>query len=293
MREPSDPGSAENHQIKTIAIVGVGLIGGSFALAVRQNGFAGEILGVSSPSVIQTAVDRGAITRGVSLEEACRQADLLYLAERVDVILDLLQTVGHLVRPGALITDVGSTKEAIVRKAKQTLASAAFIGGHPMAGKELRGVENADPELFKGRPYVVTDVIGRSPLVPSFEDLLRSIGVRIVRMSPEEHDNAVAFTSHLPQVVSTALAKTLAEQNSESFHNVVGPGLLDMTRLALSAPDLWTSILRTNAEPVSRALDALISNLNSLKTQLTDETLASEFLKAAKLAQQVRNKTSV
>src|SRR5437763_534638 len=107
-------------------------------------------------------------------------------------------------------------------------------------------------------------------------------------MSPEEHDTAVAFTSHLPQLLSTALAKTLAEQDEAAFHNVVGPGLLDMTRLALSAPDLWTSILRTNSEPISRALGMFISNLNLIQSRLKTDELAGEFLQGATLARKIR-----
>jgi|tagenome__1003787_1003787.scaffolds.fasta_scaffold20916242_2 prephenate dehydrogenase len=282
MPETADP------QIKTVAIIGVGLIGGSFALAIRSRGFAGEILGVSSPSVIENAINRGAISRGVTLEAACQDADLLYLADRVDGIIEVLHTIGPMARPGCLITDAGSTKRVIVETARQAVRSATFVGGHPMAGKELRGVENAEAELFSGRPYILTRAVGDSPLVARFEELLRKLDVQIVRMTPEEHDTAVAFTSHLPQLVSTALAKTLAEQREEAFHDVVGPGLLDMTRLALSAPDLWTSILRTNSEPVRRALALFISNLNSLQARLASEEIAAEFIEASALARQIR-----
>jgi prephenate dehydrogenase len=279
---------AADGQIKTVAIVGVGLIGGSFALAIRSRGFAGEILGVSSPSVIEKAIGRGAISQGVSLEVACAQADLLYLAESVDGIIEVLHRIGPIARSGCLITDAGSTKQAIVQVARETVESATFVGGHPMAGKELRGVENADAELFHRRPYVLTGALRESPLVTRFEELLRTLDVQIVRMSPEEHDTAVAFTSHLPQLLSTALAKTLAEQDAAVFHNVVGPGLLDMTRLALSTPDLWTSILRTNSEAVRRALELFVSNLNSLQGRLASDELSGEFLTAAALARQIR-----
>jgi len=282
---------ATGQHIKTVAIIGVGLIGGSFALALRKRGFTGEILGVSSPTVIDKAVERGVISRGVSLQTACECADLLYLADRVDGIIKVLHAIGPLARSGSLITDAGSTKRAIVDAAREAVQSATFVGGHPMAGKELRGVENADPDLFSGRPYVLTGPVRESSIVSEFEDLLRNLNVDIVRMSPEEHDTAVAFTSHLPQLLSTALAKTLAEQGLEAFHNVVGPGLLDMTRLALSAPDLWASILVTNTGPVTRALDAFISTLNSIRGNLAAEGLAREFMEASALARQIRSKT--
>ncbi|MFL6414899.1 MAG: prephenate dehydrogenase [Bryobacteraceae bacterium] len=280
--------NAADQQIKTVAIIGVGLIGGSFGLAIRKQGFTGEIIGVSSPAVIQKATECGVISRGVSLENACREADLLYLADKVDGIIRTLHTIGPLVRSDCMVTDAGSTKGAIVKAARLSLNSATFLGGHPMAGKELRGVENADPELFRGRPYVLTGTLRESPLVAEFEQLLQKLEVQIVRMSPEEHDTAVAFTSHLPQLLSTALAKTLAEQNTDALRNVAGPGLLDMTRLALSSPDLWSSILRTNSEPVTRALEAFISTLNFIQSRLTDDSIEKDFVEAAALARRIR-----
>lgn len=130
-------------KIHTVAIVGVGLIGGSFALALRKAGFAGEILGVSSPPAIQAGISVGAISRGVSLDEAAARADLIYLAQPVDRILETIEMLGALARPGSLITDGGSTKAVIVRKASEHIRNASFLGGHPMAGKEQRGVEAA------------------------------------------------------------------------------------------------------------------------------------------------------
>src|SRR5437764_754390 len=114
--------------IKTVAVIGVGLIGGSFALALRKHGFTGEILGVSSPFVINKAIERGAISCGVSLDTACERADLLYLADTVDGIIEVLHAIGPFARPGSLITDVGSTKQAIVDTAQKTVESASFLG---------------------------------------------------------------------------------------------------------------------------------------------------------------------
>lgn len=277
-------------EIKTVAIIGVGLIGGSFGLAIQQAGFRGRVFGVSPPPVIHQAIARGAISAGITIEEACDQADLLYLADRVDGIIDVLDLIGPAASRTALITDVGSTKRAIVEKALQAVRSATFVGGHPLAGKEVRGVENADGNLFRGRPYVLTGASRESSVVLAFHRLLEGIGAEIIHMSPEEHDEAVAFTSHLPQLLSTALAQTIAEQNPSAFHNVVGPGLLDMTRLALSSPALWTSILRTNNDHVVRAIDVFISRLTSLRHHLTSEMLVDQFASAAKLAEDIRSK---
>ncbi len=142
--------------MESVAIFGVGLIGGSFGLALKKAGFGGEILGVSSEASIHAALERGAIDRGSALEEAARRADLLYLAQPIGRILDTLRHLDPLVRADALVTDAGSTKHAIVTGARKLLHGCQFLGGHPLAGKEKRGVEQAEADLFRGRTYVLT-----------------------------------------------------------------------------------------------------------------------------------------
>jgi prephenate dehydrogenase len=258
--------------MKTAAIVGVGLIGGSFALALRKAGFSGQILGVSSLPAIELARASGVIDRGVSLEEAAAQADLIYLAQPVDRILDTLVRLGPIAPPGCLITDAGSTKAAIARQASIHVTAARFLGGHPMAGKESRGVESADADLFAGRPYVLMPWDGPdNKLEAEFADLLRRMGAHVLTMSPEQHDAAVAWSSHLPQIVSTALARTLNRAANPDIERVVGPGLVDMTRLALSSPDLWKSILETNQGPVVAALESFINQLTAIRNCLEGE----------------------
>src|SRR5580700_10274990 len=142
--------------MKSAAIIGVGLIGGSFGLALRKAGFKGAILGVSSARSIEEAVEREAIDRGASLEEAAGVCDLLFLSQPISGILETLRKLDPLVRPETLVTDAGSTKQAIVDEAKRSLHRCTFLGGHPMAGKEQRGAGAADADLFRGRPWVFT-----------------------------------------------------------------------------------------------------------------------------------------
>ena len=142
--------------MRTVAIVGVGLIGGSFGLALKAAGFGGEVIGVSSPRSIDAAIALGAVDRGAELAEAVGAADLVYLALPVARILSTLRALDEWVRPDALVTDAGSTKHVIVETAHKHLRRCAFLGGHPMAGKESRGVEHAEADLFRGRPYVLT-----------------------------------------------------------------------------------------------------------------------------------------
>ncbi len=150
--------------IRTVAIAGVGLIGGSFGLALREAGFEGELLGVSSPPAIEAGLRSGAIERAATLEEAAATADVIYLAQPVDRILKTLEQLGPIARQNCLITDAGSTKTAIVQRASDCIRLTTFLGGHPMAGKEQRGSQAAEAALFRGRPYVLTPDRSETPL---------------------------------------------------------------------------------------------------------------------------------
>jgi prephenate dehydrogenase len=157
-----------------------------------------------------------------------------------------------------------------------------------MAGKEQRGVEAADADLFQNRPYVLTPSTPESAACRIFRSWLKRIGASIIDMPAQEHDSTVAFTSHLPQVLSTALAITLARQPNPSVSRIFGTGLLDMTRLALSSPNLWLSILETNKDEIGKALEAFSHCLAELKTCLRDNNLESLFLSAASFAEKIR-----
>src|SRR5579884_2588409 len=140
--------------MKTVGIIGVGLIGGSFALALKEAGLKGRIIGVSSPATIEAARTLGAIDDALPLDDAARSADLIYLAQPIAGILETLPHLNALVRPTTLVTDAGSTKTAILSRARETLTRCQFLGGHPLAGKEVRGVEHADADLFRDKTYV-------------------------------------------------------------------------------------------------------------------------------------------
>lgn len=277
--------------MKQIAIAGVGLIGSSFALAVRQAGFDGELVGISSARSIAAGIEAGAISRGVSLEEAAAVADLIYLSQPIEQILQTLSVLGPIAREDCLITDAGSTKSTIVETAARYVTVAPFLGGHPLAGKEARGAEAADPNLFRGRPYVLTPT-AESDLSHEFRAWLERIGAQVCEMTPFEHDQTVALTSHLPQLISTALAAMLGEQDSRHINQVFGPGLLDMTRLALSAPEVWLSVLRTNGEAVKSALSYYRATIEELQSELDSGGIEHFFALGAKFATAIRNKPS-
>jgi prephenate dehydrogenase len=269
--------------VRAAAIVGTGLIGGSFGLALRQAGFQGSIAGVSSARSVAEALARGAIDRGVSLEEACAEADLIFLAQPISGILETLPKLNPLVRSGTLVTDAGSTKHAICEEARRSLTRCAFLGGHPMAGKEARGAAAAEGDLFRGRPWILTGEPDH-PVARVFRKWIALFGAREVILDASSHDSMVAWSSHLPQLASTALASVLCDQAPDAGR-VAGPGLMDMTRLAMSSFDLWRDILETNRAAVGLALDAYIAKLQDLRSGFE-----TEFARGGEFARGLRER---
>jgi prephenate dehydrogenase len=275
--------------METVAIVGVGLIGGSFALAIREAGFRGAILGVSSPRTIEAALAKGVVDEGATLDGAVERADFIYVAQPIMTILDTIPKLNERVRPGALVTDAGSTKACIMRVAREQLRRAIFVGGHPMAGKETRGVAEAEAGLFRGRPYVLTpqqvsDL--EKPPVVEFCSYLDRVGAKTVVLDAAEHDRMAAYISHAPQIVSTALAGVLGKHPEVAA--VAGPAARDLTRIALSPYEIWRDILVTNEALVREALDAVIDKLKDLRDKLTTDEMRTEFANAAAGARMLR-----
>jgi prephenate dehydrogenase len=263
-----------------VVIVGVGLIGASFGLALRKAGFAGSIVGVSSPFSIQAAVERGAIDCGMTLEKAVPISDLIFLSQPISGIIATLTQLDPLVRSSMVVTDAGSTKVQVEKTAMSWLRNCQFVGGHPMAGKAQRGAEAADADLFEDRPWILTSY-HEHPVEVEFRAWLGKIGARILVRDAATHDRLVAWSSHLPQLASTALAAALHDGQPMAA-GVAGPGLADMTRLAMSSYDLWRDIIETNQTEIDAALDAYIAKLQNLRSSLQDE-----FATGADFAQNV------
>ncbi len=278
--------------VHTVAIVGAGLIGTSFGLALRRAGFAGRILGVSSPGAIREAFQAGAIDEAASLEDAAGRAGAIYLSQTIGRILETLHCIDQWVSPGTLITDAGSTKRAIIRTARAHIRRGLFIGGHPMAGKERSGAAEADASLFEGRTYVLTPDPASDLETPAGRWLVNwveRIGAALVVTDADEHDRIVSFTSHLTQLASTALAGTVAVHlDSPEQLALSGPGLVDATRLAMSPYDVWRDILETNADSIDRALAIYIHQLETLRENLRTRWMREEFERAAELAARLR-----
>jgi prephenate dehydrogenase len=272
-----------------VCVVGCGLIGGSFALALRRAGFTGRITACGGKRSPKLAVERGvvdAIEESFDLGEVC-EADLIYLAAPIGAIIDFLRTKSKQVRPGAIVTDAGSAKVEICRVARASLPSGVtFIGGHPMAGGEHTGVEYARADLFDRATYALMTEQGIDEIQFSrFRSIVESIGARVLIAEPEAHDAAVALISHLPQLVASALASLLsAERDGEVAdrglaQRLAATGWRDMTRLADSAWSVWRDICLTNQPNISNALGSLIAELQSLKDALD----ARDFNRAREL----------
>jgi prephenate dehydrogenase len=265
-------------EFKHICVVGCGLIGGSFALAVRRAGFAGRITACGGSRSSRLAVERGvvdAVEESFERGEVC-EADLIYLAAPIGGIIDFLRRSSGRIKSGATVTDAGSTKVEICRVAARSLSSdVTFIGGHPMAGGENTGVQYARADLFDQATYalMVGQGTGEAEL-GRFRTLVESIGARVLLTRPEAHDAAVALISHLPQLVASALASLLGPERDveiadrASARALAAAGWRDMTRLAGSSWGVWRDICLTNQPNISNALGALISELQSLKDAL-------------------------
>ena len=275
--------------INTIAIVGVGLIGGSLGLALKNKGFAGTIIGIDRTGNLDNAFARKAIDKGFTREEmgaGVARADLIFLCAPIHIILKQIEDIGTSLKPGAIVTDAGSIKRQIVETANEFLpASCDFIGGHPMAGSEFKGVEAADHFLFENATWVLTP--GRPvdhTKIKALVDLLEGIGAKVLIMQPRLHDEIAAAVSHLPQMSALALMNLVADKNQESSHflKMAAGGFRDMTRIASSPYSVWKSICDVNSDMIGSYIDAYIGELERLKAIINDSgDLDKYFSKAA------------
>ena len=281
---------------RRVAIVGLGLLGGSWGLALKKAGFTRRIVGYARRAETrEQALREGAVDEVCAdVADAVRGADLVILATPVAVILDHLTRLQPHLSPQALITDVGSTKRRICEQAAEHYAQQPlFLGGHPMAGKERSGIENAGARLFENARYVLTPLKPEhsdDPRVQAFRALVVAIGARPLLSDPATHDRAVAYLSHLPQLLASALASLTEEKQTagDLSLELAASGFRDVTRLADSPYSVWRDICLTNTENIQMALDALIQKLESIRLHLGDRELEREFLAAHRLRDKLR-----
>jgi prephenate dehydrogenase len=270
------------------AIMGVGLIGGSLALAFRRSSLVGSVIGVSSARTIGKALEMGVIDEGFTREqarEALPEADLVILSSPVRVILEQLKSIGPWLKPGATVTDVGSTKRAVIEAAKTHLPEQInFVGGHPMTGAESTGVEAADPFLFQNAMYVICPARPKEEAAAGkYCELVSAIGARVLVMSPERHDSIAAAISHLPQMVAVTLMNQAAGANQADPNTLklAAGGFRDLTRIASSPFEIWRDICVTNRDEITRVIDEFIEHLKLLRRRVGSEELSEDFTAAA------------
>jgi prephenate dehydrogenase len=253
--------------------VGVGLIGGSVGLAARNAGW--DVVGVDRPEVLEEAASLGAVDRHSTLKEA-RGADLVVLAAPISKVTDL---VAELSPTNALVTDVASTKTAIVREAERQ--GLRFVGGHPMAGSQLSGVENARADLFKGARYFLTPTSKTNPdAYREVAGFVRDLGAVPTAVDPEKHDLLMAALSHLPHLMAAALLKVASDISPEAL-SFAGPSFRDLTRVGASNPSLWSDILAENAPALGEALGAFAGAMAQLGSEIKDrEAMERRFSQA-------------
>jgi len=278
--------------IRQITIIGTGLIGGSFGLALKGNGYRGKIVGCDRKAILAKAKRKRAIDVGIGDPvQACRGSDLVLLATPVGGIIELIAKLAPQLSANTLLSDAGSTKAEILRTAEKAFSAATasrFLGGHPMAGKENSGIEFADAELFRGAVWFLTPVPDqnlKSNLSAEFAGLIRKVGARPSVLDASEHDDLCAWISHVPQMISTALASTLVGEYGEKAPLLESGGraLREMTRIAASPYSMWRDIALTNKGSIADALLKLEQKLAHIRENLDTRELEREFEQAHRL----------
>ncbi len=274
---------AEPPIFERIGIVGLGLIGGSIALAARELWPSALVIGVDNHDVLDLAMRRHAVDVGAPDLGVLAEADLVVLAAPVLANVALLPQLERHVPGTAIVTDTGSTKRDIVAAAGALPARLTFVGGHPMGGAAVGGLEHARPDLFRQRPWVFTPEASTAPeAVDRLRQFAAALGAIPSVMSVRDHDRVLAFLSHLPQLTASALMAVIGEAVQAEGLALAGRGLADTTRLASSPAGIWRDISASNADEIGRALDELILVLQALRADLgSGDRLEEIFGRAA------------
>lgn len=286
------------HLISSVTVLGTGLIGGSFGLALRKYTTDMHISGWDRAEVVSDAHARGAIHSPFygDLAPALENADLIYIALPIATTLDLLPEIARHAPAHALVTDACSTKVRVTQAASELFSAdkgPLFLSGHPMAGRELSGIAHADADLFRGNTYALIGAspVQENPRVAAFLKILEKIGARPLWLGAPLHDYAVGLVSHLPQLAAVALAGFLYDRLDENGLPITlaGPGLRDSLRLAGSSYATWRDIVLTNQDVLSAALDLLARRLDDLRERLASRELEADFDSANELYKLLRS----
>ena len=281
--QPGRPSVGQPPIFEKIGIAGLGLIGGSIALAARELWPTSLVVGVDTKDVLETAMRLHAIDVAADDLVVLAEVDVVILAAPVRQNVALLAELDEAVRTPAIVTDVGSTKRAMADAARALPPRFTFVGGHPLAGAAKGGLEHARPDLFRGRPWLLAPTgDGTGAAVEKLSAFVQALGGEPRVVSPAAHDHLVAFLSHLPQLTASALMKVVGGAVGSHGLSLSGKGLADTTRLASSPPEIWRDITATNSDEIGPALDALIDVLQDLRRDLSQgDALSDIFTEAA------------
>ena len=280
-----------------ITVIGLGLIGGSLAWALKKSGRVGEVFGVDlDEKAIDYAVREGIIDEGSKdIEKGVSQSELTVIATYVGSVSKVAKSIISLVSKGTIITDVGSVKGKIVQETEEFLPSHVhFVGGHPIAGTECSGVWASDPRLFNGKRCILTPTLKTHPeALAKVKSLWESVGARVFTMDAETHDRVFSFVSHLPHLVAYALVNSVASQRV--LHNMLdfaGGGLRDYTRIGASSPEMWSDIFLMNRENVLESIREFKKSLERIEELVAGENLIElreELNRAVRIKQNMDN----
>jgi prephenate dehydrogenase len=309
--------SSNRVSLNRVSVIGLGLMGGSLAMALRRAGLASHIVGCGREVLVQRAIEMGAIDAGTqSATEAAAASDYVFLCTPVETSIALLAQIAPHLRQGALVSDVGSTKQTFAAAAREIFGAQAaerVLPGHPLAGRELSGLEHASADLYQDCVWVLTPLANDvandvasgvangaandvADGLPDGAELtaaqrvlvsaLEAIGARVVVSTPQEHDRILAYTSHLPQMLSTALSLALAEtfEADDPALQIHAGGLRTMLRLASSEPKMWEQIAASNQQNISDALQRMEATLKTLRESLGQPEFRAKFEQAREFA---------
>ena len=268
---------------RKVTIIGVGLIGGSLGMAIKKNNLAREVVGVSQRNTsLVYALKNKTIDRGFEdVTQAVNNADLVVLATPVNTIVHFLSTIGPHLKRNCIVTDVGSTKCSIVEAAQKFLPNPSFfVGSHPLAGSDKAGAAYANPQLFENSLCIMTPTDQTNRLArDKVKQFWTQVGAKVKMLSAEEHDQILAFISHLPHLAVYTLMETIPDE----FLQYAAQGLKDTTRIAASSPKMWSDISLANSKHIVKALDALVKNASSLRKAIlsrNEKEIIDQFQKA-------------
>lgn len=278
---------------RKISIIGTALIGGSIALSLKQSkGYDFIITGFDiDPSSLDIALELGAINKKAnSIEEAVNDADVVFLCTPIKEILQQIHIVSKHAKSGTIITDVGSVKKIVLKEAEKIKNDVYFIGGHPMAGSERKGISSADPFLFENAVYVLCPNFNVPiKVVNEFIELIKLTGANIILLDPEIHDGIAGYISHLPQLIAVLLVNTVGSMGTD-YLSLSGGGFKDLTRIASSQFEIWHDIISFNREKIIEALDNFINGLSKYREIIKSNKIGElkpEFDNAFKLRNEI------